>query len=185
MFRPRFWKFRGGHNVTLLQKLKEPAQRLWYAQRTIEYGWSRAVLVHQIESDLYRRQGQATTNFDTTLPAPQSDLARELLKDPYTFDFLGLADDVREHELEQALTDQIQRFLVELGKGFAFVGRRYPLEVGGKDYFIDLLFYHLRLRCFIVIDLKTVAFEPEFAGKMGFHLAAVGGFGRRGGTICI
>ena len=162
-----------GHNIVLIQKLKDPVERLWYAGKTVEHGWSRAVLVHQIESDLYRRQGQAITNFDQALPAPQSDLARELLKDPYTFDFLGLADAVRERELEDALIDHIQRFLIELGKGFAFVGRQYPLQVGGEDYFVDLLFYHLQLRAFVVIDLKVAPFKPEFAGKMGFYLSAV------------
>ncbi len=162
-----------GHNVVLLEKLNDTAERLWYAQKTIELGWSRAVLVHQIESGLYRRQGRAITNFERTLPAPQSDLARQLLKDPYTFDFLGLADDVREHELEQGLIDHIQRFILELGKGFAFVGRQYPLEVGGETFYLDLLFYHLHLRCFVVIDLKVQPFQPEFVGKLNFYATAV------------
>ena len=119
----------------------------------IEHGWSRAVLVHQIESDLFARQGKAVTNFDATLPPPQSDLARELLKDPYSFDFVELAAEHREHELERGLLAHIRRFLLELGAGFAFVGQQVPLEVGGEDFTIDLLFYHLKLRAYIVIDL--------------------------------
>ena len=162
-----------GHNIVLLFKVHDPIQRLWYAQKTTEHGWSRAVLVHQIESDLYGRQGRAITNFEQTLPAPQSDLAQQLLKDPYTFDFLGLTDEVRERELENSLIDHIQRFLLELGKGFAFVGRQHHVEVGGEDFYLDLLFYHLHLRCFIVIDLKVEPFKPEFAGKMSFYLSAV------------
>ena len=162
-----------GHNLALIHKLKDPIQRLWYSKQAIEHGWSRAVLVHQIDSDLYSRQGKALTNFPATLPAPQSDLARQLIKDPYNFDFLGLGPDLNERQLEQALIDRLKVFLVELGKGFSFVGRQYPLEVGGEDYFLDLLFYHLHLRCFVVIDLKVVPFKPEFAGKMNFYLSAV------------
>jgi len=161
------------HNVVLIEKLKDPIERLWYAQKTTEHGWSRAVLVHQIESDLYGRQGRAITNFEQTLPSPQSDLAQQLLKDPYAFDFLGLTDETRERELEESLIDHIQRFLLELGKGFAFVGRQHHMEVGGEDFYLDLLFYHLHLRCFIVIDLKVEPFKPEFAGKMSFYLSAV------------
>jgi predicted nuclease of restriction endonuclease-like (RecB) superfamily len=162
-----------GHNAVLIEKLKDPTERIWYARKTTEHGWSRAVLVHQIESDLYGRQGQAITNFEHTLPSPQSDLAQQLLKDPYTFDFLGLTDEVRERELETSLIDHIQRFLLELGKGFAFVGRQHHMEVGGEDFYLDLLFYHLHLRCFVVIDLKVEPFNPEFAGKMSFYLSAV------------
>lgn len=161
------------HNVVLLDKVKQTAERLWYVQKTIENGWSRSVLVHQIESDLYRRQGGAMSNFHATLPAPQSDLAHQLLKDPYTFDFLTLGEAVQERELEQGLIDHIQRFMLELGMGFAFVGRQYRLEVGGEDFSLDLLFYHLRLRCYVVIELKIEQFKPEFAGKMNFYLAAV------------
>jgi len=135
-----------GQNLELLFKLKNPIQRLWYARMTIEHGWSRPVLVHQIESGLYERQGKATTNFQRTLPPPQSDLAQQVLKDPYTFDFLALAADAEERELEKGLLDHIQRFLLELGVGFAFVGRQFHLEVEGEDFYIDLLFYHLRLR---------------------------------------
>ncbi len=162
-----------GHNLQLLSKLKDPVQRLWYAQQTVLHGWSRAVLVHQIESDLSARQGKALTNFQTTLPAPQSDLAQELIKDPYHFDFLGLGPKLSERQLEQALIDRLKDFLIELGKGFAFVGRQYRLEVAGEDYYLDLLFYHLHLRCFMVIDLKVKPFKPEFAGKMNFYLSAV------------
>ncbi|MBX3071983.1 MAG: DUF1016 family protein [Thermomicrobiales bacterium] len=162
-----------GHNIQLVTKIKDPAERIWYAQKTLENGWSRNVLVHQIESDLYRRQGGAISNFHATLPAPQSDLAHQLLKDPYTFDFLTLAEAVQERDLEQGLIDHIQKFLLELGMGFAFVGRQYHLDVGGEDFYLDLLFYHLQLRCYVVIDLKVEKFKPEFAGKMNFYLAAV------------
>ncbi|MGI4788587.1 MAG: PDDEXK nuclease domain-containing protein [Janthinobacterium lividum] len=144
-----------GHSIVLLQKLKDNAERLWYAQQTTEHGWSRAILVHQIESDLYRRQGQALTNFSQTLPSPQSDLAQQLLKDPYNFDFLTLGKDAHERDLESGLLDNIRQFLLELGAGFAFVSSQYHLEVGGKDFYLDLLFYHLTLRCFVVVDLKS------------------------------
>ncbi len=162
-----------GHNRVLLDKVKDHTQRLWYIQQTLEYGWSRAVLTHQIDSDLFGRQGQALTNFEQTLPAPQSDLAGQLLKDPYSFDFLGLGPEIAERELERKLLDHLKDFLIELGKGFAFVGSQYPLDVGDQDYYLDLLFYHLHLRCFVVIDLKVEAFKPEFAGKMNFYLSAV------------
>ena len=161
------------HNVVLVEKLKDPRQRVWCAQQTIINGWSRAVLVHQIESGLYARQGKAITNFRATLPQPQSDLADQLLKDPYNFGFLNLEADIRERKLEQGLLNHIHHFLLELGVGFSFVGRQVHLEVGGEDYYIDLLFYHLLLRCFVVIDLKVVPFKPEFAGKMNFYLSAV------------
>lgn len=162
-----------GHNIVLLQKLKDPATRLWYAQQTVEHGWSRAVLVHQIESDLFGRQGKAVTNFPATLPPPQSDLAQQVLKDPYVFDFLTLSADARERELERGLLAHLRRFLLELGAGFAFVGEQHRLEVAGEDFYLDLIFYHLHLRCFVVIDLKMEPFKPEFAGKMNFYLSAV------------
>jgi len=162
-----------GHNVLLIGRLKQRAQRLWYAQRAIENGWSRAILVLQIESGLHRRQGQALNNFDRVLPAPQSDLARETLKDPYIFDFLSLGDDVQERELERGLIEQVRRFLLELGAGFALVGTQYALVVDGQDFFLDLLFYHLRLRCYVVVELKVADFQPEHAGKMSFYLSAV------------
>jgi len=161
-----------GHNVRILDLIKDPTERLWYAQQTIQYGWSRNILVHQIESGLYRRQGKATTNFDRTLPQPQSELAQQLLKDPYNFDFLSLGKDALERDLERALIDHIRDFLLELGVGFAFVGSQYHLEVGGQDFYVDLLFYHLRLRCYVVVDLKMSDFQPEFLGKMNFYLSA-------------
>jgi predicted nuclease of restriction endonuclease-like (RecB) superfamily len=161
------------HNLTLLEKLKTRDERLWYAHAAIENGWSRNVLVIQIEAGLHRRQGKALTNFQRTLPNPQSDLAQQLLKDPYNFDFLTLSTDAHERELEVGLVEHIQKFLLELGRGFAFVGRQYPLEVGDEDFRIDLLFYHLKLRCYLVIDLKMTPFKPEYAGKMNFYLAAV------------
>jgi predicted nuclease of restriction endonuclease-like (RecB) superfamily len=162
-----------GHNVRILDQVKDPAERLWYAQQTIENGWSRNVLVHQIESNLYARQGKALTNFNLALPPTQSDLAQQLLKDSYVFDFLSLGQEAKERDLERGLLLHLQRFMLELGKGFAFVGSQYHLEVGGQDFYLDLLFYHLKLRCYVVTDLKMGDFQPEYAGKMGFYLAAV------------
>lgn len=161
------------HNVALLEKLKSNEERLWYARQTVEHGWSRNVLVHQIESGLYRRMGGAITNFDRALPPPQSDLANQLLKDPYHLDFLDVTSSVQERDLERALVERIREFLLELGVGFAFVGSQYHLEVDGDDYYIDLLFYHLKLRCYVVIDLKVTEFQPEFSGKMNFYISAV------------
>ncbi len=161
------------HNIALLDKLKSPEQRLWYAQEAIANGWSRDILVMQIETDLYGRQGSAMTNFERTLPAPQSDLARQIIKDPYNFDFLTLNQDAQERDLERSLVDHIRDFLLELGIGFAFLGSQYPIVVGRKEYRLDLLFYHTRLHCYVVIDLKTGEFEPEFSGKMNFYVAAV------------
>lgn len=162
-----------GHNIRILDTVKDTAEREWYIRQTIEQGWSRNVLVHQIESGLYRRQGKADTNFSLTLPTPQSELAQQLFKDPYNFDFLNLGKEVQERELEKALIEHIRHFLLELGVGFAFVGSQYHLEVEGEDFYLDLLFYHLRLRCFVVIDLKVEAFQPEFSGKMSFYVSAV------------
>ena len=170
-----------GHNVRLLDKVRDAETRLWYARATVEYGWSRAVLEHQIETRLIARQGQAITNFARTLPPPQSDLAQQTLKDPYNFDFLTLGEDARERHLEAGLQQHIREFLLEMGAGFAFVGAQYPVTVGDQEFFIDLLFYHLNLRCFVVIDLKMRAFEPEFAGKMNFYLSAVDDLLRREG----
>lgn len=160
-------------NIILLEKLKDPAARLWYARKAVEHGWSRAVLTVQIESRLHERSGKAITNFDRTLPPAQSDMAREVLKDPYTFDFLTLGEDAHERDLERGLVEHVQKLLLEMGAGFAFVGRQVPVEVGDEDFYLDLLFYHLRLRCFVVVDLKMKPFEPEFAGKMNFYLSAV------------
>jgi len=162
-----------GHNVVLLFKLKDPAQRLWYGAKSVEHGWSRAILTVQIESDLFGRHGKAISNFAGTLATPQSDLAQQALKDPYLFDFLTLQEDAVERDLELGLVDHIQKFLLELGAGFAFVGRQVPLSVGDEDDYLDLLFYHLKLRCFIVIDLKMRKFTPEDAGKMNYYLSAV------------
>lgn len=161
------------HNIALLDKLKEAPQREWYARQTVEHGWSRNVLVVHIESDLYERQGKAVTNFERALPAPQSELAQNLLKDPYNFEFLGLGKEALERDVENALLAHLKNFFVELGTGFSFVGSQYHLEVGGRDFYVDLLFYHLKLRCFIVIDLKIDEFKPEYAGKMNFYLSAV------------
>jgi predicted nuclease of restriction endonuclease-like (RecB) superfamily len=161
------------HHCVLLDKVKDSAERVWYIRQTVENGWSRNVLVLQIESGLYRRKGKAITNFDRTLPAPQSDLAQQLLKDPYNFDFLTLDTEARERDLERGLLTHIRQFLLELGVGFAFVGSQYHLEVGGDDFYIDLLFYHLQLRCFVVIDLKMRKFMPADAGQMNFYLSAV------------
>ncbi|HAM34746.1 MAG TPA: DUF1016 domain-containing protein [Elusimicrobia bacterium] len=161
------------HNITLLDKVKNADDREWYVRQTIEHGWSRNILVLQIESGLHKRQGKALTNFKKTLPSPQSDLAQQSIKDPYTFDFLTLAGDAKERELEQGLLDHIQKFLIELGVGFAFVGRQVHLEVDGADSYLDLLFYHLKLRCYVIIELKAGEFKPEYAGKMNFYLSAV------------
>ncbi|MEM6700060.1 MAG: PDDEXK nuclease domain-containing protein [Bacteroidota bacterium] len=162
-----------GHNIVLFHKCKNEKERFWYAQKALENGWSRDVMVHQIEWGLYERQGKAITNFAKTLPSPQSDMAQQTLKDPYILDFLNLREDALERELEEALVKHITKFLLELGKGFAFVGRQYYLEVGGDEFFIDLLFYHLELRCYVVIDLKVGKFKPEYAGKMNFYLSAI------------
>ncbi|MDY6936899.1 MAG: PDDEXK nuclease domain-containing protein [Cyanobacteriota bacterium] len=161
------------HNCVLLDKVKDPTERLWYIQETVEHGWSRSVLVYQIESGLYHRQKGAITNFERTLPAPQSELAQQLIKNPYSFDFLSLSQEAEERELEQALVKHIREFLLELGVGFAFMGNQYVLEVDGRQYRLDLLFYHVRLRCFIVIDLKKGEFLPEYSGKMNFYVSAV------------
>lgn len=162
-----------GHNTALLDKTHGLEERIWYVRQVIEHGWSRNVLIHQVESRLYERCGQAVTNFDRTLPAPQSDLAAELLKDPYHFSFLGLEPGVEERELERALLAHVRDFLLELGVGFALVGSQYHLEVGGQDYYLDLLFYHIRLRCYVAVELKVGAFKPEYAGKMNFYLSAL------------
>ncbi len=161
------------HNCVLLDKVKDNNERLWYIQQTIENGWSRAVLEYQISSKLYQRQGKAITNFDQALPKPQSDLAQQILKSPYNFDFLSLGKEAVERDLERALIAHMRDFLLELGVGFSFVGSQYPLEVAGQEFRIDLLFYHLKLRCFIVIDLKMGKFEPAFSGQINFYVNAV------------
>ncbi len=161
------------HNILLIQKIKDLPTRLWYMQQTIEQGWSRNVLQMMIENNAHERQGEAVTNFEVHLPAPQSDLAQQALKDPYIFDFLTLDKPFRERELETGLVQHLEKFLLELGAGFAFVGRQHHLMVGGDDFYLDLLFYHLRLRCFVVIDLKVGPFKPDYAGKMNFYLNIV------------
>ena len=162
-----------GHNLVLLERLKEPAERLAYAQAAVEHGWSRNVLNLHIETRLLERTGKAVTNFGQRLPAPQSDLAIESLKDPYRFDFLGLGEQAQERDIENALVQHVTDFLLELGAGFAFVGRQVLLDVGGEEFFIDLLFYHLKLRCYVVIELKTGKFKPEHLVQLGFYLSAV------------
>jgi len=162
-----------GHNLILIQRLNNKEERLWYIKKIIKNGWSRNMLSHWIDSDLYRREGRAITNFTNTLPPLQSDLANQTLKDPYCFDFLSLTENYKERELEKGLTDHIQKFLIELGKGFAFVGKQYELKVEDKVYYLDLLFYHIELNCFCVIELKGSEFNPEHAGKINFYLSAV------------
>ncbi|GAA4405432.1 PDDEXK nuclease domain-containing protein [Tsukamurella soli] len=162
-----------GHNLVLLTKLKDPELRLAYAEAAVEFGWSRNVLVMHIERKRIERQGKATTNFEHSLPKPDSDLARESLKDPYRLDFLGLGDEAHEREIEASLIGHITDFLLELGAGFAFVGRQVHLEVGGDDFYVDLLFYHLQLRRYIVIELKAEKFKPEQLGQLGFYMTAV------------
>lgn len=162
-----------GHNLVLLDKLPGPETRRWYATKAIEHNWSRNILVMQIETRLLERSGKAVTNFQASLPAAQSDLARESLKDPYRFDFLGLTTDSQERAVENALVKHVTEFLLELGAGFAFVGRQVLLDVGGDEFFIDLLFYHLKLRCYVVIELKGGKFKPEHLGQLGFYMTAV------------
>ncbi|KLK89389.1 hypothetical protein SZ63_00670 [Methanoculleus sediminis] len=160
-------------NIALLAKLKDPGLRVWYARKIIEQGWSREILDIQIEKRLHERQGRALNNFEQALPPADSDMAAQAFKDPYLFDFLGTADPRKEREVEQALVDHVQRFLLEMGTGFAFVGRQVPLEVGERDFSLDLLFYHLKLRCFVVVELKAVPFDPAFVGQLNLYLSAV------------
>jgi predicted nuclease of restriction endonuclease-like (RecB) superfamily len=162
-----------GHNILLMGKVKDLSTRYWYMQQIIEQGWSRDALGLMIKNNAHNRQGAAVTNFQQRLPSPQSDLARQLLKDPYIFDFLTLEEPFHERELEVGLVRHLEKFLLELGQGFAFVGRQYQLEISRKDFYIDLLFYHLKLRCFVVIELKKGDFKPEYAGKMNFYCSAV------------
>ena len=169
------------HSCTLLDRVKDTAVREWYAQQAIEHGWSRNVLLAQIETGLHRRAGKALTNFNATLAPPHSELAQQTLKDPYVFDFLTLGPDAQERDLERGLLEHVRDFLLELGVGFAFVGSQVHLEVGGEDFYVDLLFFHLRLRCFVVVELKTGEFKPEYAGKMNFYLSAVDAQLRREG----
>ena len=162
-----------GHNRVIISKCNTVDEALFYVRKTIGNNWSRNVLTHQIESRLYERDGRAITNFSSALPAPQSDLAQQMIKDPYKFDFLSLSPEYTERELEKGLIEHITQFLLELGSGFAYVGKQKMLKVGEREFFIDLLFYHTRLHCYVVIELKTGDFEPEYAGKLNFYLKAV------------
>jgi predicted nuclease of restriction endonuclease-like (RecB) superfamily len=160
------------HQVALLQKLSDPTLRRWYARQALEHGWSHAILCLQIDRRAHERHGKTVSNFKDTLPPADSDMAAQVFKDPYLFDFLGTADPRREREVEQALVDHIQRFLIELGSGFAFVGRQVRLVVGDQEFQIDLLFYHLKLRCYVVVELKAVPFDPGFVGQLNLYLSA-------------
>jgi len=162
-----------GHNISLMEKVKDNDQRLWYARKAIEHGWSRSMLEIWIKSDLFEREGKAVSNFKNTLPAPQSDMAQQSLKDPYMLDFLGLHGDFSESDIEQGLMVHIQKFLLELGKGFAFVSRQHHLDVNGNDFYIDLLFYNFKLRCFVVVEIKARKFDPRDAGQLNFYLSVV------------
>ncbi len=164
-----------GHNILIIQKVKETEEAIWYAQKTLENNWSRNVLAHQIANNLYARQEKKShiNNFSEHLPSPNSDLANESLKDPYIFDFLNLGEKANEREIENALVEHLTKFMLELGKGFAFVGQQYHIEVGTQDFYIDLLFYHLKLHCYIAIELKTGPFKPEYIGKLNFYLTAL------------
>jgi predicted nuclease of restriction endonuclease-like (RecB) superfamily len=168
-----FWAVPWAHHVIIVQKVKDLPTRRWYMEQTLTNGWSRNILGLMIDAKAHLRQGKAVTNFERRLPAPQSDLVQQTLKDPYIFDFLTLTEPFHERELETGLVRHLEKFLLELGQGFAFVGRQYRLDVGGEDFYIDLLFYHLRLRAFIVIDLKKGSFKPEYAGKLNFYCNVV------------
>lgn len=161
------------HNVVILQKIKDLNECLWYAEKSIENGWSRNTLEMQIKKDLYQREGKAITNFNRTLPSPHSNMAQQAFKDPYVFDFLKLQGEHLEYDLERGLIDHVEKLLLEMGKGFAFIGRQYHLEVDEQDYYIDLLFYHTKLKCYVVVELKARIFMPEDAGKLNFYLSAV------------
>lgn len=167
------WSIPWAHHVILMDKVLDISIRRWYMEQTIANGWSRNILAIQIEAGAHLRQGKAVSNFAALLPPPQSDLAQQALKDPYIFDFLTLAEPFQERELETGLVRHLEKFLLELGQGFAFVGRQYRLDVGDEDFYIDLLFYHLRLRAFVVIDLKKGKFKPEYAGKLNFYCNVV------------
>lgn len=162
-----------GHNQRIAYKCNSIPEALFYVQKTMDNGWSRSVLEHQIDGGLYDRQGKAITNFQLKLPEPQSDLAEQTLKNPYNFDFLTLREEYDEKELEDALVSQITQFLLELGTGFSYLGRQVHLRVGESDFYMDLLFYHVRLHCYVVVELKTEKFKPEFAGKLNFYVTAV------------
>ncbi len=161
------------HNTTILDKVSNSEQRAWYIQSTIEHGWSRNILVHQIETNLYERQGQSLNNFKNTLPSAQSELAQQILKNPYNLEFLSINDETKERDLEKALLNKLKDFLLELGSGFAFLGNQYHVELEGQDFYMDLLFYHVKLKSYLVIELKNSVFKPEYAGKLNFYLNLV------------
>ena len=159
-----------GHNCVIMDKISVDAERLWYAQKTIEYGWSRNVLSAQIQSNLYAREGKGINNFQETLPPSQSDLASSIIKDPYNLEFLDIQGKINERKLEGKLVDHIRDFLLELGQGFAFIGTQYHIELEGEDYYLDMLLYHVKLKCYVVVELKNTTFKPEYAGKLNFYL---------------
>jgi predicted nuclease of restriction endonuclease-like (RecB) superfamily len=162
-----------GHNILIFSKVKNFEEREWYIKNTLENGWSRNILNIQIKTNLYKREGKSLTNFKNTLPTSYSDLAQAIVKDPYNLEFLDIQDKISERQLENKLIDNIRSFLLELGKGFAFVGNQYHLNLEGEDYYLDLLFYHIKLKCYVVIELKTGKFKPEYAGKLNFYLNLV------------
>ena len=170
------------HHIALMDKVKSADEHIWYAEQVAKNGWSRNVLVHQIESGLYQRQvlAEKVSNFESRLPSPQSELAVQTMKDPYIFDFIPFKEDMIERDIEQALVKDVTKLLLELGTGFAFLGNQYHLNVGGDDFYIDLLFYNLNLRCYVVIELKTGEFKPEYAGQLNFYLSAVDGILKKG-----
>ncbi|MBY0378976.1 MAG: PDDEXK nuclease domain-containing protein [Burkholderiales bacterium] len=162
-----------GHNIAIISKCKNITEAIYYVYNTVKYNWSRSVLIHQIESELYQREGKAINNFETQLPQPQSDLASQVLKDPYVFDFVRMTKEYTERDLERELVNHISHFLLELGNGFAYIGKQVNIQVGGKDFYIDLLFYHTHLHSYVVVELKNTEFEPEHAGKLNFYIKAV------------
>lgn len=164
-----------GHNILIFSKSNSIDEAIYYINSTIENNWSRSVLESQMSLSLFQRQGNSTNNFSKTLPIPNSDLVNQTIKDPYIFDFLSLKKDIDEKNIEEQLTKHITKFLLELGNGFAFIGRQFKIEIGEKDFFIDLLFYHTKLKCYVVVELKANEFKPEYAGKLSFYLSAVDG----------
>jgi len=171
----QLFKIPWGHHIAIMTKIKNSEEAIFYLQKTVEHSYSRSVLIHQIENKLYGREGKAITNFSMTLPAPNSDLAHQTLKDPYIFDFLNMREDYDERELESSLVAHVTKFLLEFGAGFSYIGRQYKLDIADEEFFIDLLFYHVRLHCYVVVELKTGKFKPEYAGKLSFYVSAVDG----------
>lgn len=172
-FEDVFFAVPWGHHRYIIEKCKDRQEAFFYIRKTVENNWSRSVLLNFLDTDLYERQGKSVNNFGRLLPVPQSDLAEQIIKDPYNFDFLTLTENYRELELEEALINNMTKFLLELGQGFAYVGKQVPLEVGGDTYFADLLFYHLELRCYVVVELKACKFHPAFVGQLGMYVSAI------------